>query len=209
MSTTDRRDPRAQMMIELAHAMAALAVDDYDQVLGIITAVHTRLVKRNAQATLPGMPAPEPEVGRDEARQAAVRRLFAYWQERCEHSAAKLTPERARCIMARLRDGYTEAEVRKAIDGASVAAFVNDDGHKYDDLTLICRNGSKLESFITRGVKATGDIAVSVGDSSPVEDQITQLRRDMATYRKDGRTTEYTHAEAELLKLMAKRKAVT
>jgi hypothetical protein len=206
MSTANDTDAIAT----LASAIAAIAKGSHDEARELVAAVHTSLVNRNRQATLPGMPVVETASNRDDIRRQAVGRLFAYWQDRCEHRAAKLTTERARCIMARLRDGYTEAEIRKAIDGAAVAAFVNDEnGQRYDDLTLICRNGSKLESFMERGVKATGAIAVELNDASPVEDRISELRRQMATFRRDGRTTEYSNAEAELLKLMAKRKAAT
>jgi hypothetical protein len=83
------------------------------------------------------------------ARSLVVRGLFDYWREQCNHSAARLTGERRRGITSRLADGYTEAEIRSAIDGAAVGAFEKD-GRRFDDIELICRNGSKLESFIGR-----------------------------------------------------------
>jgi hypothetical protein len=81
---------------------------------------------------------------------ARVRELFTYWQERCGHAAAKLTSERRTKIQARLKDGYTPEQVREGIDGAARDPFVSDGGRRYDDIELICRNGSKLESFIAR-----------------------------------------------------------
>lgn len=201
-------DLRSQLILELASTLAAVAGNDFELARVSIAGIHSRLVNRNAQGALPGIEAPAERVKRDEGRQHAVVRLFAYWQARCDHKAAKLTPERARAIMSRLRDGYSEGELRKAIDGAAVAAYVNEDnGHRFDDLTLICRNGSKLESFINRGVKATGDVVVEVTDSSPVDEQISNLRRQMADLHKDGRQTEYANAAVELGKLMAKRAA--
>ena len=158
------------------------------------------------QATLPGMPA-APEPG--QSTQDAAKRLFVYWQQRCDHKTAKLTPERARAVIGRLRQGYTEAEIRKAIDGAAEAAYQNDDsGKKYDDLELICRNGTKLESFIERGVAKTGAIDVddTAASKGGVEEQITTLRRKMAELRRDGRSTEYEIAQVELAKLMEKRR---
>ena len=141
-----------------------------------------------------------------DARRRSLVNLFAYWRERCDHPQAKLTPERATCIGARLRDGYTEAEIRKAIEGAAVAAYVDkDSGKKFDDLTLICRNGSKLEDFISRGVKVFGEIKIEMSEASSVDDQISSLRRDMAAMRKDGRTTEYTIALEKLQKLQNER----
>ena len=86
----------------------------------------------------------------DARRQGEVSELFAYWQQRCGHGHAKLTPDRKRKIAARLREGYTPEQIRTAIDGAAQAAFVGENGKRYDDLELICRTGSKLEDFIER-----------------------------------------------------------
>jgi hypothetical protein len=80
----------------------------------------------------------------------AVADLFAYWQQQCNHAKAKLSPERRRAIGARLREGGTPEEIRTAIEGAARAAHVNDQGQRFDDIELICRNRSKLESFIAR-----------------------------------------------------------
>lgn len=200
----------SELVEQLALAIVAVNRGDLEHARGIVAAVHTRLVNANAQPSLPGMPAAEPKQKADDLRKHAVLRVFAYWQEQCNHAQAKLTPERATSIMARLRDGYTEAELRKAIDGAATAAYVNEDtGQRYDDLTLICRNGSKLESFIARGVKATGAVEVvyKVGESSTVEEQIAELRRKMSDLRRDGRDVEYNHAADELRKLMQRRTA--
>lgn len=76
--------------------------------------------------------------------------LFEYWRERCGHPQAKPTRERLSKIRGRRNEGYSDEQIREAIDGAARAAFVNDAGKRFDDVELICRNGSKLESFIER-----------------------------------------------------------
>lgn len=76
--------------------------------------------------------------------------LFDYWRERCEHPQALPTRERLAKIKQRRSEGYTDEQIRAAINGAARAAFVNDAGKRFDDIELICRNGSKLESFIDR-----------------------------------------------------------
>lgn len=91
------------------------------------------------------------ESGTARAESRVARELFAYWQERCRHPQAKPTRDRLRKVVARLREGYTPEQIREAIDGAAVAAFVDEKGKRFDDLELICRTGSKLESFIERG----------------------------------------------------------
>lgn len=84
----------------------------------------------------------------DEMR--TVTDLFEHWQRRCNHPTAKPTRERRQKVAARLREGYTAEQIRAAIEGAATGAFVNDAGKRFDDLELICRTGSKLESFIDR-----------------------------------------------------------
>jgi hypothetical protein len=79
-----------------------------------------------------------------------VRPLFDYWRTKCGHPKALLTLDRKTKVIARLREGYSEADIRQAIDGAAKHAFVDDRGVRYDDLELICRSGSKLEGFIQR-----------------------------------------------------------
>jgi hypothetical protein len=81
---------------------------------------------------------------------ATVLSLFSYWRTQCGHPTAKLKRDRERKIVARLREGYTEADIRRAIDGAAKHAFVNENGVRFDDLELICRSSAKLEGFIER-----------------------------------------------------------
>ncbi len=82
---------------------------------------------------------------------AEIEEIFTYWQQTCDHRIAKLIPVRKRLIAARLREGYTVDNIKEAIDGCRRSAFHqgdNPEGKIYDDLTLICRNGAKLEQFI-------------------------------------------------------------
>jgi hypothetical protein len=84
------------------------------------------------------------------ANKEEVESLFAYWKERCKHPTARLGSDRRAKVQARLKEGYSVEQIRKAIDGAALDAYVNDKGVRFDDLELICRNGSKLELFIKR-----------------------------------------------------------
>jgi hypothetical protein len=86
--------------------------------------------------------------------------VFAYWKVECGHPKALLTSDRMRKVAARLREGYSEADICRAIDGAAKHAYVNDEGIRFDDLELICRSGSKLEGFIQRA-GATGSAAAA------------------------------------------------
>lgn len=144
-----------------------------------------------------------------ETRKAQTRRIFAYWQQRCDHPRAKLTADRMSKVLARLRDGYTQADIFTAIDGAAEHAFVNSDtGQRYDDLSLICRDGAKLEGFIQRGQAANGGQSAHVdtdGEGGGVELQIQDVRRRMAAAYKADDTKTYRELESKLTELMGKR----
>lgn len=88
---------------------------------------------------------------KDSPPSADVSAVFSYWQTRLNHPTAKLTAERKRKVQARLREGYSVEQIKQAIDGCASSPFhlgQNDNGQVYDDLELICRNGSKIEQFI-------------------------------------------------------------
>lgn len=123
-----------------------------------LTGWHNQKIDRPTPTKHPAPPGDEPTADLADGTHAfvdsivadAARALFDYWRERCGHPQAKLTDDRRRKLRARLQEGYTHEQIREAIDGAAVGAFVNDDGHRFDDLELICRTGSKLESFMAR-----------------------------------------------------------
>jgi hypothetical protein len=100
----------------------------------------------------------EPSVTTEDARE-----LFELWRQRCNHPDAKFTAERRAKVQARLKEGYTADQVRAAIEGAARGAFVNDAGTRFDDLELICRSGSKLESFVKRSGQPVGGSVVPIG----------------------------------------------
>lgn len=194
-------DQSQAIISELARAIGLVASGRDAEALDIIRALAST---GTTQRTLPGIAAAAPSVNVDGARKVMAMELFRYWQVECDHQTAKPTPERITKVLARLREGYTAAEVRKAIDGAKHDAY-EDGGKRYDDLELICRNGTKLEDFITRGQKHTGAIVVEDVSVGGIEEQIGKLRRTMAGLRKDGRTTEYDAHARDLQVLMAKR----
>lgn len=82
-----------------------------------------------------------------------VRQVFDHWKRVMQKNGnVRLTDERRKKIQARLKDGYAVADIKKAIDGCSRSDFhmargEYRGGNRYDDLTLILRNGSRLEGF--------------------------------------------------------------
>lgn len=80
------------------------------------------------------------------------RQIFDYWLQVMgkNPNQVKYSNERKQKIKARLRD-YSVADIKSAINGCKKSPHhmgQNDSGAKYNDIELICRNSTKLESFI-------------------------------------------------------------
>jgi len=82
----------------------------------------------------------------------AATEVFTYWQKVMKKPpTSRLTDDRRKAVSARLKDGYSVAQIKRAIDGCSKTPHncgENANHTRYDDLELICRNGSNLERFI-------------------------------------------------------------
>ncbi len=134
--------------------------------------------------------------------------LFAYWQRAFGKAKAKLTPERRRVLRARLREGYSPADIRRAIDGCKASEFHsgdNDRGTEYNDLTLICRNGTKLEAFRDRAKSAVTVVDERDAEAVParVQSQLDELVRESGEALARGDINAYNRTEAEIQKLRA------
>lgn len=89
---------------------------------------------------------------------ADVERVFEYWQARLEHPAAKLDDKRARLIKARIKEGYSIAELCAAIDGVRLSPYhmgKNKTNSVYDSVELIFRDASNVERFRDMGKAPT------------------------------------------------------
>ncbi len=87
---------------------------------------------------------------------SSVKEIFEYWQEVMNHPKAKLTPGRRQKIKARLTQGYSIEDIKKAIDGCKASPHhmgQNDTGTVYDAIELICKSGEKLEFFMQKANK--------------------------------------------------------
>lgn len=86
-----------------------------------------------------------------------IQEIFNYWVKVMNKPKAKLIGARVTKIRARLKEGYTVDEIKLAIDGCANSPHhmgQNDTSTVYDDLTLICRSGDKVEIFIDKANSA-------------------------------------------------------
>jgi len=76
--------------------------------------------------------------------------IFEHWKTVMKKSHSKLTPERKAKIQARLKD-YPAELILDAIDGCAISDFhmgrQPGKPEQYNDIELICRNGSNVERF--------------------------------------------------------------
>lgn len=79
--------------------------------------------------------------------------VFAYWRRTCRGDNPRVVfgPKRREKVTARLREGYSVAELKQAVDGAYTHPFVNEHGKVFDELELICRDEVKADDFMARG----------------------------------------------------------
>lgn len=82
----------------------------------------------------------------------AVTEVFAHWKAVMGKSSARLTPNRRQKIKTRLSEGYTVADLCRAVDGCAGSDFhmgrEPGKGGPFNDLTLICRSVEKVEQFM-------------------------------------------------------------
>ena len=84
-----------------------------------------------------------------------TERVFEYWQKRLFHPQSKLSDKRRRRIVQAYKAGFTEDDMRQAIDGCVKTPHnmgQNETGQVYDDLELILRDVEHIERFMGNAV---------------------------------------------------------
>jgi hypothetical protein len=136
---------------------------------------------------------------------AEVVEVYGYWLRATARStsAARLTDERKRHVLARLNEGYTVEQIKRAIDGVAASPFHkgdNDSNRRYDDLIIICRNATQLERYIE-----LCPIAVT-GAATPSQEReqtdLTKIRSLAKDALRAGNNAEYQRLN-EQLKLLS------
>ena len=113
-----------------------------------------------------------------EQSSTGVSEVFEFWQTLLNHPRSKLDPKRAKLIKAALKLGYTVEDLKSAISGCSKTPHnmgKNDNGQKYDDISLILRDAGQIDRFIGNDEQA------------PVQQQAQPMgRMDQIRARRDA-----------------------
>lgn len=120
------------------------------------------------------------------ARADPVQAVFAYWQQVMAKPQARLDAKRRAAIAARLKDGYTPADLKRAVDGCRASAWHqghNDRGRAFDDIALICRDATRVEQFLALAAGEQAEQAEQAAleaflnpDPSPLEGEFHVVR---------------------------------
>ena len=91
--------------------------------------------------------------------------VFNYWRLTMnKNGQAILNNDRSKAIQARLKEGYKVEDIKKAILGCSMTGHnmgQNKDGKLFNDLELICRNGSQIERFASNSEQVKQQFSVA------------------------------------------------
>ncbi|WP_446089869.1 replication protein [Acinetobacter sp. 1124_18A] len=109
--------------------------------------------------------------------------IFEFWKTTFNSSKTVLTEKRKKKIEARLEQGYSVEDIKKAIVNCSKSDYhmgKNERGTVYNDIELICREPEKLDRFISM--------------STPVQPKATQPTPDNKNVNQAWEQTQ-THYE--------------
>lgn len=129
--------------------------------------------------------------------------IFAYWRTVAGKSGAQFTAERRGKVRTRLREGYSVAKIKQAIDYVCNNPWhtgANPEGKKYVDLDLICRNATQLEKYIDQAQDA-GVARVDSGESTEKSEALKRAQEDAADALRKGDTDGYSRAQARIKNL--------
>lgn len=175
---------------EIARTLAALLSGGSEE--AAIEELRRIVTAAPAQASLPGMGRVDDT---DELRAAAMR-LFEHWRKTCNHPSARPDPTRIAKAMARLRDGFSEQELRWAIEGMAGSEFHaggNEAGKRYDDMELCFRNMRNVERFMEA---ARGRQAATPRGARDEERE--KKRQEARKALREGRTDDHDRIVREL-----------
>lgn len=122
-----------------------------------------------------------------------IREVFDYWREQTDHPRARLLRERVQKIRARLREGFTVDELKRAIDGALLSEHHTEGG--YLDIVTLFKAGSSVEQHINR---AGGMPDVEDHARAPETPRLTKLRMAVERARESGDTEKYNELNRKL-----------
>lgn len=85
----------------------------------------------------------------DQPEAPEAEQVFAFWRELIAPNARKFTDDRRTAVQARLKEGWTVAELLDAVRGAHVDPWERN-GVTYDDLRTICKSDESVRMHLKK-----------------------------------------------------------
>lgn len=106
-----------------------------------------------------------------------IQEVFEFWKVTFnKNNRTVLDNPRKSKIQARLKEGYTVEDIKAAIVGCSKSQFHIEGNHT--DLTLICRDATKLDHFLAMSNPAQVAIHPQIGDVQAIPAQYKVIEGD-------------------------------
>lgn len=140
--------------VEVAHALSEMVTAVLGKRLTRPVLV-SRLRKLADRIEDPSGTSKKPKTKKEKAPvpEGQVGAIFEFWKVTLDHPGAMFTDGRRKAITDRIREGYDDDTLRRAIVGCSRSPHhmgKNEEKTRYDDVTLIMRNGEKVEWFAAK-----------------------------------------------------------
>ena len=131
-----------------------------------------------------------------------IREVYEYWRDKTGHHQARLLPERAQKIRARLKQGFSVKELCVAIDGCLLSPHHtgdNEAGEQYTWIETIMKNGSSVEKHIERAMEGQPIEASAPRQRDP---RIEEVRKQIESAKAQGRTQDANRLNKRLRELL-------
>lgn len=143
------RETLLQVISDLQHSEAQ-ALEDY-----ALADRECRRLRREAEALRRQLR----EAREEDPKSQQIREVLDHWKRALNHPKAKTTLDGARAqkVKARINQGFTVAQLKRAIDGCAYVPYVGPRGRqatedhgakRHDDIDLICRDETYVERFL-------------------------------------------------------------
>ena len=169
--------------VEVAESLGKLVVD----------------IRADTQMQLVGVPVPEAQAPKSDAQ--SVMEVFSYWKSMTGHTTARMLPERAQKIRARLRH-FTVVDLKQAVDGVMLSAHHmgdNASGEQYNWIETIFKTNSTVEQHMARARSSIS--APTKQERSP---RAAELKAEIEDAKRHGDVARTNRLNTELRDLLQK-----
>jgi hypothetical protein len=139
---------------------------------------------------------------------SAIQEVYEHWRQATGKARARLSPDRAQKIRARLAsDGFSVADLKRAVDGALSSPYhcgENETGTTYLDIRTIFRNCEVVEGHIER-IGRLPDSATPEPVTGEAAEWLRELEDAARAAKQAGDVEEYNRLNREAKALMGRK----